>query len=60
MASVGEGEVNYAHRSDDPNCPGYERCPTCDHFCSVIEFEKGSDEIIHCNHCRVSVNKDNL
>lgn len=26
-------------------------CPTCDHRCSAIELENGSDGIIHCNHC---------
>ncbi len=43
-----------SYKSDDPNYPGYERCPYCDHPCAVIEFEKGPDGHIHCNHCRVS------
>ena len=43
----------YVTKSDDPKNKGYERCPFCDHACSVGEFIKGPDGMIHCNHCRV-------
>ena len=50
---------NYPYKSDDPDCPTYQRCPTCDTPAAVIEFEPDENGIIRCNRCRIETPQEN-